>query len=77
MTKITVLNYLMEFKKLRPIVESNECAFMEVALFIEDTFKIVLVESELTQKNLGSHDAIRHFLESKKILEDSCAGSVE
>ena len=68
---------LAEFSGIRQNAENDETALLEVALFIEDTFGLVLSDEEICEENLGTHEAIERFVYEKFDLGEACAESVE
>jgi hypothetical protein len=68
---------LEEFRGIRQNAEKEEVALLEVALFLEDTFGLVLSGKEICEENLGTHEAIERFICKKLDLGEACAGSAE
>ncbi len=68
---------LAEFSGIRQNAEKDETALLEVALFIEDTFGLVLSDEEICEENLGTHEATEKFVYEKLDLGEACAESVE
>jgi hypothetical protein len=68
---------LKEFSGIRQNAGKEETALLEAALFIEDTFGIVLSDEEICEENLGTLEAVKKFICKKLELEDACAESVE
>jgi hypothetical protein len=68
---------LEEFSRIRQNAGKEETALLEVALFIEDTFDIVLSDEEICEENFGTHEQIERFIYKKLNLREACAGSVE
>lgn len=68
---------LKEFSGIRQNAGREATALLEAALFIEDTFGIVLSDEEICEENLGTHEAIKRFICKKLELGDACVGSVE
>ena len=50
---------------------------MEVALYIEELFGIVLTDEEICEENLGTHEDAERFILDKLNLEETCAESAE
>jgi len=65
MNKKKVKERLSEFAGVCQHAENDEKALLEVALFVEDVFGIVLSDNEICEKNLGTHHAIENFLFEK------------
>jgi acyl carrier protein len=71
------LNKLVtEFSRIRRNAKEDEIALLEVALFVEDLFGMVLSDEEICEENLGTHEATENFLLKKLNLEGACAESV-
>ena len=68
---------LAEFRGIRQNAGKEEGALLEVALFLEDTFGLVLSDEEICEENLGTHEAIERFICKKLDLGEACAGSAE
>jgi hypothetical protein len=68
---------LKEFSGIRQNAGKEETGLLEAALFIEDTFGIVLSDEEICEENLGTHEAIKRFICKKLGLGDACVGFVE
>jgi len=68
---------LKEFSGIRENAGKEETALLEVALFIEDSFGIVLSDEEICEENLGTHEAVKKFVFKKLELGDVCAAFVE
>ena len=68
---------LAEFSGIRQNAGKDETALLEVALFIEDTFGLVLFDEEICEENLGTHEATERFVNGKLDLGETCAESVE
>lgn len=68
---------LAEFSGIRHNAGKEEAALLEVALFIEDTFGLVLSDEEICEENLGTHKATDQFVLKKLDLGEACAESVE
>ena len=68
---------LAEFSGIRQNAEKDETAVLEVALFIEDTFGLVLSDEEICEENLGTHETTERFVNEKLDLGEACAESVE
>lgn len=65
MNKKKVKQRLSEFARLCQNAENDEKALLEVALFVEDVFGIVLSDHEICEKNLGTHQAVEKFVFEK------------
>ncbi|MGB2929795.1 MAG: hypothetical protein WBB70_12865 [Desulfobacterales bacterium] len=65
MNKKKVKERLSEFAGICQNAENDEKALLEVALFVEDVFGIVLSDNEICEKNLGTHHAIEKFVFEK------------
>ena len=68
---------LAEFSGIRQNTGKEEAALLEVALFLEDTFGLVLSDEEISEENFGTHEATEIFICEKLDLGEACAGSVE
>ena len=68
---------LVEFSGIRQNAGKEEAALLEVALFLEDTFGLVLSDEEISAENLGTSGAIERFICEKLYLGEACAGSAE
>jgi len=77
MKRDDILHYLNEFKKYKSEKQDEQEFLTEATLFIEDLLHITLADEEITDKNLGSHDALESFVRTKLQLEDTCAESAE
>ena len=77
MKREEILHYLNEFKKLHTHKLDEQEFLIEATLFIEDLLHITLTDEEITDKNMGSHDALKSFILVKLQLEDTCAESAE
>jgi len=56
---------IKEFSKIRENAEKDEAALLEVALFVEDVFGIILTDEEICEVNLGTHQATEGFVLKK------------
>ena len=56
---------ITEFSKIRENAEKDEAALLEVALFVEDVFGIILTDEEICEENLGTHQATEGFVLKK------------
>lgn len=65
MNKIKVKERLSEFAGVCQNAKNDEKALLEVALFVEDVFGIVISDNEICEKNLGAHHAIEKFVFEK------------
>ena len=54
-----------EFDNIREDARNDEAALLEVALFIEDVFGIILSDEEICEKNLGTHQNLEVFVLEK------------
>ncbi len=68
MTYQKIQEYLKEFSKTRPNAGKDKAALLEVALFIEDVFSLVLDDKDICEENLGTYEAAEIFL--RKILRE-------
>ncbi|OPX33933.1 MAG: hypothetical protein B1H11_11745 [Desulfobacteraceae bacterium 4484_190.1] len=68
---------IAEFGKIRQDAGRDEAALMEVALFVEDLFGIVLSDDEICEENLGAHNLTEKFVMKKLDPEGICAEFVE
>ena len=68
---------LAEFSRIRQNAGKEEAALLEVALFLEDTFGLVLSDEEISEENLGTHDATARFICERLVLGEACAESAE
>jgi len=60
-----IQEYLKEFSKTRPNAGKDKTALLEVALFIEDVFPLVLDDNDICEGNLGTYEAAEIFLRKK------------
>ena len=65
MNKRQVKERLSEFAGIYQHPENDENSLLEVALFVEDVFGIVLSDNEICKNNLGTHNAIEKFIVKK------------
>ncbi len=56
---------IKEFSEIRENAEKDEAALLEVALFVEDVFGIILTDEEICEVNLGTHQATEGFVLKK------------
>ena len=77
MNRKDILHYLSEFQMLKPDKQDGQEFLTEAAFFIEDLFHITLTDEEITDENLGSHDALNRFVLTKLCKEGECAESAE
>ena len=56
---------IKEFSSIREDAGNDEAAILEVALFIEDVFGILLSEGEICEENLGTHHNLEKFVLEK------------
>ncbi len=54
-----------EFCRIREEAGNDEPALLEVALFIEDVFGLVLSDDEICEKNLGTYRNLERFVLNK------------
>ena len=54
-----------EFRNIRADAGADEAALLEVALFIEDVFGIILSDSDICKENLGTHQDTEKFILKK------------
>jgi|GEM_PF-2432986 hypothetical protein len=52
-----VRSRIKEFSKIRKDAMGGTAALLEVALFVEEFFGIILSDYEIREENLGSHQA--------------------
>jgi len=65
MNKRQVKDRIAQFAGIYQNAENDEKSLLEVALFVEDVFGIVLSDNEICEKNLGAHHAIEKFIFKK------------
>lgn len=68
---------MAEFAGICQNAENDKKALLEVALFVEDVFGIVLSDNEICKENLGNHHATEKFILKKLQLEKTCVESAE
>ena len=68
MDKKDVRARIKEFSNIRDNAGKDEAALLEVALFVEDVFGIILSDEEICEDNLGSHLATEEFVLRKLSL---------
>ena len=68
---------ITEFGKIRQNAGRDEAALMEVALFVENLFGIVLSDDEICEENLGTHNSTENFVMKKLDPEKICVEFVE
>ena len=56
---------ITEFGHIREDAGNDEGALLEVALFIEDVFGIILSDEEICEENLGTHYNLEKFVQVK------------
>ena len=56
---------IKEFNNIREDARNDEAALLEVALFIEDVFGIILSDEEICEENLGTHHNLEVFVLEK------------
>ncbi len=56
---------VLEFSRIRQGAGKDEAALLEVALFVEDEFGLILSDDEICQENLGSHQATESLVIKK------------
>jgi len=56
---------IQEFSNIRGNAGSDEAALLEVALFVEDVFGILLSDEEICEENLGTHQVTEAFIFKK------------
>ena len=52
---------IVEFSRIRPDAKKDEIAILEVALFVEDVFGLILSDQEICEENLGTHQTTEKF----------------
>ncbi len=60
-----VCTRIREFSRIRQDAGKDEAALLEVALFVEDVFGMILSDEEICEENLGSHQAAEEFVLKK------------
>lgn len=68
---------IREFIRIKKDAGGDETALLEVALFVEDVFGIILTDKDICEENLGTHRATEKFVLEKLGLRKPCAESVE
>jgi hypothetical protein len=68
---------LLEFSRAMPNAGEDEAALLEVALFVEDVFGIILSDEEICEENLGALEATEKFVLKKLGRQRGCVESVE
>lgn len=53
---------MQEFSNIRENAGGDEAAMLEVALFVEDVFGIILSDEEICEENLGTHQVTEEFI---------------
>jgi len=53
---------IKEYSNIRENAGGDEGALLEVALFVEDVFGIILTDDEICEKNLGTSLATEEFV---------------
>jgi len=56
---------ITEFRNIREDAGDDEGALLEVALFIEDVFGIILSDEEICEENFGTHHHLEEFVLEK------------
>ena len=56
---------IVEFSRIRPDAKKDEIALLEVALFVEDVFGLILSDQEICEENLGTHQTAEKFVLEK------------
>ncbi len=69
MLKKQVKMRIAEFARTYQAAKNDETKLLLVALFVEDTFGIVLSDDDICGKNFGTHNAIENFVLEKLHLE--------
>jgi hypothetical protein len=59
---------IKEFSNIRENAGGEEGALLEVALFVEDVFGVILSDEEICEENLGSSQAVGAFVLGKLAL---------
>ena len=54
-----------EFRNIREEAGNNEPALLEAAMFIEDSFGLVLTDDEICEANLGTYRNLERFVIEK------------
>jgi len=55
---------------------NDETSLLEIALFVEEAFGIVLSDDEICKENFGNHHAAETFVLTKLKLGGKCVESV-
>ena len=56
---------IKELSNIRENAGKDESALLEVALFVEDVFGIILSDEEICEENLGAHHNLEEFVLEK------------
>ena len=56
---------ITEFSGIRQNAGKDEAALLEVALFVEDVFGLILSDEEISEENFGTHEATEKFVLQK------------
>ncbi len=56
---------IKEFSNIRENAGNDNAALLEVALFVEDVFGIILSDKEICEENLGTHQDTETFVLKK------------
>ena len=56
---------IREFSNIRKDAQNDEAALLEVALFVEDVFGILLSDEDICERNLGTHQATEQFVRNR------------
>lgn len=56
---------IKEFTRIRQNAGKDEAALLEVALFVEDVFGLILSDEEISEENLGTHEDTEKFVLQK------------
>ena len=54
-----------EFRNIRKNAGADEASLLEVALFVEDVFGIILSDSDICKENFGTHEETQAFVLKK------------
>ncbi len=65
MNKEAIHSRIKEFRNIRENAGNDNAALLEVALFVEDVFGIVLSDEDICEENLGTHQDTETFVLKK------------
>ena len=77
MNALEVKKIIKEFAGIRKDAGEDEAALLEVALFIEEIFKFILTDEEISEHNLGTHEKTEKFVLKKLNMEAICVEFAE